>query len=446
MSTATRARPTPRVHARFEGEGGGLVFVEQSHAIPLVDVSVIIRAGALADPREHEGLTRMAARMLRMGTRRLRADQVEDAIDGMGATMSIDVSHGSMRVHASVIRRSLEPFLELLAELLAAPAVRDDDLEQVRREVIADLVSQRDNDRWLAARAFRAELFGAHPYGRPAMGTPTSIARIRRKDVRAHLSAMVRRGDVLVGLAGDVTTKDAERLGRALLARLPEGRAPVVELAAPSVRRGRRVVIVDKPERTQTQIYMGTLGARLGERAFYPLLVANTAFGGTFSARLTRAVRSERGWSYSAHSRLGADREREAWSLYTHPSRENAVDCVSLELELVSDFVARGVTEDETAFAKSFLVKSHAFDVDTASKRLEPRLEAALHDLPASFHERYVQHVSAVDRARASSAVASRLSSDDLVIAIVATAKDVADRVHALPGVSEVSIVPFDAE
>jgi len=169
-------------------------------------------------------------------------------------------------------------------------------------------------------------------------------------------------------------------------------------------------------------------------------------FGGTFSARLVAEVRSKRGWSYSAQSRLYADRARDAWSVYTHPSIENARDCVALELDLIESFVVEGVRARELAFAKSYLTRSHAFDRDTAAKRLEPYVESGLFGLPLAFFLDYVGQVSAVELADASGAVRSHLGGPsqrgtDRVVAILGPAAQLERSLASLSGVTSIRVV-----
>ncbi len=430
------------VRGRFVTPAGTVVLVEESHAIPLVDLTAVLRSGSLADPADLEGLARVAARMLRMGTGTRSAEQTEETLERLGASLAIDVSHGTIRFMGSVIARSFPAFLELFGEILTAPALRPRDLARVKRESIADLAQQRDNDRWLASRAFRQGLFGDHPYARSPLGTAASLPRIKREHVADYLARHVRGPNLVVGVAGDVDSSSLPALFERALGPLARAPVPRTPLAPPTRRRGRRLVIVDKPGRTQTQMFVGTLGSRLRDPDFHTLLVANTAFGGTFSAPLVQEVRARRGFSYSASSRLGADREREAWTVFTHPSAENVASCLELELRLVERFVQRGPSAQELRFAKSYLVKSHAFDLDTPQKRLEPRVEAEVHGLPRAFHERFVERVSAVELPAARSAVQRRLSSRDLTIALVATARDVVSSLERL--VDDVRVVPFD--
>ena len=86
------------------------------------------------------------------------------------------------------------------------------------------------------------------------------------------------------------------------------------------MRAGRRLLVVDKPERTQTQILVGTMGTSAHDDDHVPMVVGNAVFGGTFTSRLMKEIRSKRGWSYGASARTGIDRRRQSWVLWTFPA------------------------------------------------------------------------------------------------------------------------------
>ena len=440
------AQTPPTARARFTTPHGSLVLVEESHDLPLVDFTLVLRTGSAHDPAGKEGLTRLTARMIRMGTRRMQATAVEEAIDALGAQLSIETAPSYVRFEGSVIRRNLDPFLTLLARLVSEPAFRAADVELVKRETVADIMESRDDDRGLAAQHFRRFLFHGHPYGRPVIGTPTSVRSLGRDDVLASYRATYLASNAVLGFAGDVTRAEAERLVNARFGALAQGTAAADEVPEPVAPAGRRVLIVDKPERTQTQVYIGELGTLPSDADHVPLLVANTVFGGTFTARLMKQIRSERGWSYGASSRFGIDRRRDAFSMWTFPAVRDAVACVQLELELLDALVARGITAEELAFAKSYLTNSYAFDIDTASDRLGQRMDVEVFGLPSDYYDRYLERIAAVTLDQANEALRHRLSAANLVIVLVATATTVHDALQALPGVSSVDVIPFDSE
>ena len=432
---------------RFDLDGGVVALVEPFHAIPLVSIVVALRSGAAHDPPGKGGLTRLAMRMLRRGCEGMTADQIEGAIDRLGAEMAVDTGASTVAVHAQVIGRSLEAFVDLLARLLSTPTFPSDELARLKRESIAEIIESRDNDRAIAQKAFQRAFFPDHPYGRTAGGTTTSVASITQDDARAFWRKHVVRGNVVVGFAGDVAGAEASKLTLRLLAAIAQGAALADPVPPPPVHEGRRLLFVDKPERTQTQILLGTLGTSPHDADHAALGVANAIFGGTFTSRLMKEVRSKRGWSYGAYSRLGIDRQRQAFSIWTFPGADDAAKCIALELELYESFVAKGITPRELAFIKRYLTRSHAFDIDTAAKRLHQALDVELLTLPADYYTGYLDSVNAVTLDAANEASRTRLSVDNLLAVVVGTASQIFDGVRdAIPRLASHSVVPFDAE
>lgn len=399
-------------------------YLETSRDLPLVEVYFITRTGSALDPEGREGALNLALRTLRRGTRTRTAQEIDAALDRAGAELSTSCDASTSTLHMTVLRRNLAPMLDLLAEIITEPALPADELAQVAREIRADLIDSRDDDRTLASRHFRRTLFRGHPYGRPAMGTASQVVALTRDDAAAAWSIASRADNAIVAANGDI---DAEELAR-FASRVDAGlsRAPSTPTTMPEPTRsgGRRLVLVDKPERTQTQIYIGGLGTHPRDRDHHALILGNTIFGGTFSARLMREIRSKRGWSYGASSRLGRDRAREAWSMWTFPAASDAPACVALQLRLLEQLVERGVTPRELSFARSYLTRSHAFEVDTASKRLSLRIEQELLSLPPRYHEDFLDRLRAVTLDEVNAALSRRLSPRDLVLSVVCTARE----------------------
>jgi zinc protease len=422
------------------------LFVEENHDLPLVHFQLVLPTGTIADPEGTEGLTRITARMLRRGTRTRSAADIEDLIDGLGAELGVDVATGFMRFSGSALTRSLPAVLALVAEMLAEPTLPAGELSLLLRETEASLLELTDNDQALASMHFRRALFEGHPYGRPSVGTRKSLARVDLEAVHTRYRSGIAGVRPQLALAGDVTRAEAERLYSQLFAGLGAAPGPLASLPELPERHGRKLRIVDKPERTQTQIMIGRLGTHAHDPDHTALVVGNAVFGGTFTSRLMRAVRSERGWSYGASSRLALDRTRDAFSMWTFPQASDAAACVALELTLLEELLERGIDDAELAFAQSYLAKSFAFATDTADKRLEQAVDVQLYDLPADYFTRYVERVRAVTRDEVNAALRARLSAEDLVVAAVATDADIGAALRAPPRIAEVEVVPFDAD
>jgi zinc protease len=133
--------------------------------------------------------------------------------------------------------------------------------------------------------------------------------------------------------------------------------------------------------------------------------------------------------------------------MWTFPAAEDAPPCLKLTLELLETWVSGGVTAEEIAFIKGYLVGSHAFDIDTATKRMHQALDEELLGLPVGYHRTWTDKVTAVTPEQASDAVKRRLDPERLLAVVVGTAAQVLEPLRgAVPRLSEVAVVPFDAE
>lgn len=427
-------------------ESGHRLVVEADHALPLVHVHLLLPTGGLQDPKGRAGLTRLTAQMLRRGTTERDAQAFEAALDTLGAELTVETGWGHLRLAGSVLKRNLEPFMALLGEALSAPSLAAEPLEQLKNETLAALIEARDRDQSLVASHFRRAQFKGHAYGGSLVGNRATLEGIGADQVREVYESRIRGSALTVGFAGDVSAEEAAQLmARHLPAALP-GQWQRPEPSVPEQAPGRRLRLVDKPERSQCQIYIGRLGTLASDDDHHALIVADAVFGGTFTARLTREVRSERGWSYGASSHLSVDRVRDTWSMWTFPAAGDTEACIRLQLQLMERWYADGIDAEELAFAQSYLTKSRAFAVDTASKRLEQDLEAGLCRLPDDYWPHYEERIRAVTVEQASAAVRARLDPRALTIALVATASDLEAPLRSLPLLTDVEVVPFDAD
>jgi zinc protease len=420
------------------------IFVEPSGVLPLVDIEIALPIGGLRDPSGQEGLAQLTGHLVRRGPHGLSQQRFEDKLASLGARLSVEVSMRSTRFRATVLRRHLEPLVGLLADMVWEPALRATDFAKLKRQAQAALSARLDDDQTLAAVCFREALFGEHPYSRPLSGRADTLNRIGVQHVREFYERHIAKGAFLVGVSGDVTDAEAQSIFATQFPSASRRKLRGSDVPATHVRRGRHVVIVDKPERTQTQLFIGTLGARTRDRCLFPLIVSNTAFGGTFSGPLMQEVRAIRGWSYGAHSRLLHSTQRDAWYMSTAPSVEYSADCAALQLDLLERWVERGTSKTELRFAQRYLINSHCFDRDTPSKRLEARLDVELFGIPRSYVDKHDELVARVTKQQADEATRSRISTRDLTIVVVATANEVATSFERLPGVRSLEIVPFD--
>src|SRR5260221_384711 len=101
-------------------------------------------------------------------------------------------------------------------------------------------------------------------------------------------------------MVGDFSAPAMEARVRAKLSDWAKAPAPAPQAPPATRRSGRRVLLVDKPDATQTYFWLATMGVARMDPDRVPLDVANTAYGGRYTSILNSALRIEGGLTYGA--------------------------------------------------------------------------------------------------------------------------------------------------
>ncbi|MCB9541667.1 MAG: insulinase family protein [Myxococcales bacterium] len=412
-------------------------------AFPCAHLTLHFAAGPAFDPPERQGLTALTHRALIRGTRKRSREALEEAVEILGAELVTATRNHAVSLGGPVLTRHLDAYIDLVGETLCEPLLAEDEIEKVKRELLAEFEAACDEDGALARIWFQRVMYPGHPFGQGASGSKATLAAITPADVAAHAARVYTRDNLIVGASGDVTAdRLAARLDHAL-APLPDG-APL-DWSFPPVpqTKGRRVTLVDRPGRSQAQILVGHPSIAAADPDFIALHIALTALGGTFSSRLMQVIRVERGWSYGAYARVAAERAGGTFMMTAAPSTENAVDTLGLLFSEYSRFVDGSLDDDEIEFARDHLARAFPFTIETAGLQVTQRVRALLLGRPADHVDRWLDLLAAPTPDQIRDAVRRRLTPDDLT-AVMVGSWDAPLRagVEALPGVVAVDVVP----
>ena len=155
----------------------------QRRGLPLFHARLSVPAGACEDPRGKAGLAQFTVDLLRRGTRRRPAQDVDDLIETMGAQLSTEVSMEEAALALTVPAELAERALDALLEVALEPAFEESEVSSARRRSVAALQSDLDEPSTVAGRAVVTLGYGpTHPYAHPAHGFRRDVETFRRED------------------------------------------------------------------------------------------------------------------------------------------------------------------------------------------------------------------------------------------------------------------------
>jgi len=426
-------------------DGVRLIHAE-NHDVKMVFVEVAIEAGSVLDPKGKEGLASLSARMFLRGTDQRTYQEIMDEVNDLGASLDSSGHKEFIALAGDFMPRYLDRYAAIMADVLTNPVFPDKEFEHERSLVLEDLLNVRNDDADLARYFFARFLYQGHPLGRPNVGYSTSVASLKASDCRGFYKKNVRKGNLVVVLAGAIDEKAAKDFVKKITAGIPAGPRVRTDLPPAPKWKGIRVMVVDKPERTQTQVLLGHPSLNWRSPDLFPLLVGNTAFGGTFTSRLMQEIREKRGWSYGASSFITAGREFGTLAIRFFPANKDTVPAIRLTLDLLNDLVDKGLTDEETGYARNHIANQFPFRLETARKRAAEQLADEIYGRPDGYIRDYVATVRKQTTKGINAALARWFQPDDLAVVVVGTAKDLVGDLEKIPGVTSVVVHPFDKD
>ena len=128
-------------HTTTKLENGLTVFVVEDHRQPVVSATLLLPdAGSSALPQaSRAGLSNMTASLLRQGTTKRSAQQIAEAIDSVGGSLSAGATLDSTQASITVMTSSLDLGFDLLADIVQRPAFAPEEIERWRRQTASNL-------------------------------------------------------------------------------------------------------------------------------------------------------------------------------------------------------------------------------------------------------------------------------------------------------------------
>ena len=376
-------------------ESGLTVLSASKHELPLVHLSIVVRSGSAADPREQPGVAGFLADVLKAGTTTRTADAIAQEIETLGATLHVEADEDALILEVTALTPNFPAVFDVVSDVLLNPAFAPEEVERVRRQRLADLAEQLDDPSQIAGRVFRKTLFGEHPYGHDVLGTEASLEAIDRAALRSFYESHFHPANAAVILVGDVT---GERAVELVSARLGGWRrqGTITPPPAPPADPSPAVVLVDRKNAPQSQLRIGHLGIERSNPDYYPLVMLNAILGGQFNSRINMNLREDKGFTYGARSVFDAKRGRGSFMVYTSVRTDSTGQAIREVLGEIRKMRSDAVTEEELTGAKarySLSLPGYFQSVDGVGAMVS---NIYVHDLPLDYYQQLPDAISAV--------------------------------------------------
>ena len=345
---------------------GITVVTERMPDVRSVAAGFWVGTGSRDEDPAVSGASHFLEHLLFKGTEQRSAREIAEAIDAVGGDMNAFTTKEYTAFYLRVLSNSLELGLDLLSDIMWAPAFRPAEIDAERQVILEEILMHNDEPADLVHEVFTEALYPGHPLGREVLGDEHTVSGLGRDGIAAFHGHHYRPGNIVMAAAGDL---DHEQVAAGIQRRFagqPGGGSPLRK--APD--QTPQVVSVVNRATEQAHVVVGVAALDRNDDDRFALTIINHVLGGGMSSRLFQEIREERGLAYSVYSYRSAYEDAGALAVYagTGPARVGEVlDLIDTELDRL---LAEGVSDRELVMAKTHLNGSLALSLEDSGARM----------------------------------------------------------------------------
>ncbi|HMD39812.1 MAG TPA: pitrilysin family protein [Candidatus Acidoferrum sp.] len=409
-------------HQKFVLKNGLTVLLMEKRGVPLIDMFAMVKTGSAADPAGQEGLASVTAALLRKGTKTRTAQQFAAELDYIGGAFDADAGAEFTGISAEFLTKDLARALDLFSDALLHPAFPQSETDKVLAQSLDGIKAAKDEPRSVLGFYYQGYLYGTHPYGRPSDGDELSLQRIQREAIAKFYEANYAPGNAVVGIAGEFDAAELRKKLEETFGAWPARAVTSTVIPAAAPVKGKRLLLIDKPDATQTYFAIGNIGTAVSDPDRVAIRVVNTIFGGRFTSELNEALRVESGYTYGVSSRFDSRKVPGPFGMFSFTKNETTTPAIDLALQVLQKLHKDGVNPEQLASAKSYIKGQFPPSIETSAQLARRIVTDEFYGLNDDEVNQLEARVDAVTPEMARQVIAKHFPLDNLVFVLIGKA------------------------
>jgi zinc protease len=365
--------PEIKVPDLWKGElsNGMEVYGIENTELPLVQFNLRLEGGLLLDQPDKVGVANLVAELMTKGTKNKTPEELEAAIDELGARINIRAGQQEIVISGNSLSRNYAPTMALVQEILLEPRWDEEEFELAKQSVVSRIAASRARPNIIADNSFNELVYGKdHILSNSILGTQISVESITLQDLKDYYAANFSPSVADYLVVGDVSKGDVMDALSGLEDKWKKKEVQFPELPEPPVVDNSRVYFYDVPNAKQSVLQFGYLALAENDPDYYPAVVMNYILGGGgFASRLTQELREGKGYTYGIRSSFSGSDLPGPFTISSGVRTNVTYESAQAVKDILADYPST-FTEKDLETTKSSLTKSQARAFETLGAKL----------------------------------------------------------------------------
>ncbi len=345
------------------------VVFEKESSLPLVSVQLVVKNAGSMEDGSNAGIAKFTAGMLGEGTKEMGSTAFAEALEFRAISLNTYAGVETLVFEVSALKEQFSYGVEMLQKLLKSPNFSKESFEKIKLLTLGMLSSKESDFDYIANLNLQKIIFENTPFAHAYSGDVKSIKALKLKDVEHFYKERLNLENLIIVAGGDIELEELKHLLMPLLLEMGHGKVKAMPYF--DANKNAKELVIDK-ESEQAYIYFGApFYMKSGDVEAYKAKVASFILGESgFGSRLMEEIRVKRGLAYSSYSRTSIGKSHSSFTGHLQTKNENLDEAKKIVAAEIKRFVEEGVSAEELAQAKRFLLGSEPLRNETLSQRL----------------------------------------------------------------------------
>ena len=365
--------PEVKVPAIWETKlrNGLRVYGIQNSEVPLVNYEIVIDGGQLLDNINKVGVANLVADMMTQGTRNKTPQELEEAIQQLGASVNAFAGTEDIRIRVNTLAKNYQATLDLVEEMLLEPRWDAKEFDRIKKSTVNQLRQQKAVPTAIAQNEYNKLIFGENNIrSKNILGTIDSVNSITLGDLKAFYAKNISPSVARVHVVGDIDKVTVEKSLSDLGKKWESKKVSIPSYQTPKAPAKSKIYFYDVPDAKQSVINFGYPALAVTDKDFYPATIMNYRLGGGgFASELTQQLREGKGYTYGIFSNFSGTKSPGAFTIFSRIRTNVTLEGAQLIKDILDNY-SKNFGQKDLDTTQGFLVKSNARAFETAGAKL----------------------------------------------------------------------------
>ncbi len=391
--------------------------------IPLVSFTITLKGGLLLDEADKPGVAYLNAALMNEGTTLRTAEEIEKALNLLGANVRVFSGRTSMGVSGACLSKNFEKVMGIVEEIINSPKFEQEDLDREKNKVLARIQQDAKNPNSIASTTIKGLIFGKESVNtKSPYGTAESINAITLDDIKKFYAEKFSPRLAQMSVTGAIDAATCEKALASLANSWTGDEIAIPEDTQEIANNNGQLFFVDYPGAKQSVIMIGGKGLPYTNPDYPALDVLNFKLGSGSNGELFNVLRLQRGYTYGAYSSFSPAKNYGIFNASSSVQSTVTKESVELFTDIISNFGER-MNEEMLAQTKDAMIRAMASSFETQQALLNMLDYIYLYDLPADYINKEEAVVNGVTLEQIKKLADEYLNTNNMTYVVVGDAK-----------------------